>query len=95
MIVTNFITKLPRFQRQHDSILVIVNRMKNLTLILLVKTTHSAEDCAKLYIKEVVRLYVVPNSIISDRGAQFIEQLLKFFKKSLCSNVNVNYAFHP
>ena len=35
---------------------------------LAVKTTNLAEDYAKLYLTEIVRLHGVPFSIISDRG---------------------------
>ncbi|WMV30634.1 hypothetical protein MTR67_024019 [Solanum verrucosum] len=55
-------------RRQHDSIWVIVDRMTKSAYFLPVKTTHSVEDYARLYIQEVVRLHGVPVSIISDRG---------------------------
>ena len=71
MINMDFITGLPRYRRQHDSIWVIVDRMTKSAHFLPVKTTHSTEDYARLYIQEVVRLHGVPISIISDRGAQF------------------------
>ena len=68
MINMDFITGLQRYTRQHDSIWVII-QMKKSAHFLSVKTTDSVEDYAKLYILEVVRLYGVPVSIISDRGA--------------------------
>ena len=75
----DFITGLPRSRRQHDSIWVIVDRMTKSAHFLPVKTTHSVEDYAKLYIKEIVKLHGVPVSIISDRGAQFTAQFWKSF----------------
>ena len=51
--------------------LVIVDRVTKSTHFLAIKTTDSAEDYAKLYINEIVRLHEVPLSIISDRGPQF------------------------
>ena len=54
-------------RRQHNSIMVIVDRI--------IKSCHSfsylVEDYAKLCIEEEVRLHGVPLSIISDRGTQF------------------------
>ena len=67
----DFIIGLPRTRRQHDSIWVIVDRMNMSSHFLMVKTTYSAEDYAKLYLTEIVRLHGVPLSIISDRGPQF------------------------
>lgn len=88
MINMEFITGLPRSQRQHDSIWVIVDSMTKSAHFLPVRTTYLAEDYAKLYIQEVVRLDGVPVSIISDRGAQFTTQFWKSFKKGLGSKVN-------
>ncbi|KAH0658081.1 hypothetical protein KY289_026829 [Solanum tuberosum] len=95
MINMDFIAGLPRSRRQHDSIWVIVDRMTKSAHFLPVMTTHSAEDYAKLYLQEVVRLHRVPVSIISDRGAQFTAQFWKSFQKGLGSKVNLSTAFHP
>ena len=70
IIYMEFITGLLRSRKYHDYIWVIVNIMTKSTHIISVRTTHSAYDYAKLYIKEVVRLYGVQVTIISDRGAQ-------------------------
>ncbi|WMV47208.1 hypothetical protein MTR67_040593, partial [Solanum verrucosum] len=67
VINMDFITGLPRTRRQHDSIWVIVDRVTKFSHFLAVKSTDSAEDYAKLYINEIVRLHGVPLSIISDR----------------------------
>ena len=45
----------------------VIDKMTKSTHFLSVKTTHSAEDFAKLYIQEVVRLHGVSVLIISDR----------------------------
>ncbi|WMV29597.1 hypothetical protein MTR67_022982 [Solanum verrucosum] len=66
-----------------------------LVWVLRVKTTFSVEDYARLYIQEVVILYGVPVSIISDRGAQVTAQFWKSFQKDLGSKVNLSIAFHP
>ncbi|XP_070058089.1 uncharacterized protein [Nicotiana tomentosiformis] len=71
VINMDFIVGLPRTQRKFDPIWVIVDRLTKLAHLLPVRTTYSAEDYARLYIKEIVRLHGVPISIISDRGAQF------------------------
>lgn len=71
IINMDFITGLPRSSRKYDSIWVIVDRLTKLAHFLPVRTTYSAEDYARLYIKEIVRLHGVSVSIISDRGAQF------------------------
>ena len=95
MINMDFITGLPRFRRQHDSIWVISNKMTKSTYFLPVNTTYLAEDYPKLYLQEVVRLHGVPVSIILDRGAQLTMQFWKSFQKGLGSKVNLSTNFHP
>ena len=83
VINMDFITGLPRTRRQHDSIWVIVDRMTKSSRFSAVKTTYMAEDYAKLYLTEIVRLHGVPLSIISDKGPQFTSHFWKSLKKVL------------
>nr|XP_009619353.1 uncharacterized protein LOC104111376 [Nicotiana tomentosiformis] len=57
-------------------------------------TTFSAEDYAKMYIKEIVRLHGVPVSIISDIGAQFTANFWRSFQKGLGIRINLSTSFH-
>ncbi|XP_070040215.1 uncharacterized protein [Nicotiana tomentosiformis] len=68
VINMDFIIGLPRTQRKFDAIWVIVDRLTNAAHFLSTRTTYSAEDYARLYIREIVRLHGVPISIISYRG---------------------------
>ena len=67
--------------------------MTKSTQFLPVKTTHSVEDYADLYIHKVVRLHGIKVSIILDRGAHFTTRFLKSFKKIKSSNVNLSPIF--
>nr|XP_016440544.1 PREDICTED: uncharacterized protein LOC107766303 [Nicotiana tabacum] len=60
-----------------------------------VKTTDSAEDYAKLYIKEIDRFHGTPLSIISNHGAQFTSNFWKSFQMGLGIRMNLSTAFHP
>ena len=91
----DFITGFPRSRRQHDSILVIVEKITKSAHFLLVKITYLAKDYTKLYNQEVVRFHGVPVSIISDRCAQFNAQFLKSVQKCLGSRLDLSTAFHP
>ena len=64
VINLDFIIGLPCTRRQHESIWVIVDRMTKTSRFLVVKSTYSTEDYAKLYINEIVRLHGVSLSII-------------------------------
>nr|XP_016437738.1 PREDICTED: uncharacterized protein LOC107763755 [Nicotiana tabacum] len=57
MINMDFITGLPCTPWRYDSICVIIDRLTKSAHFLPVRTTYLAEDYAKLYIREIVRLY--------------------------------------
>ncbi|XP_070048959.1 uncharacterized protein [Nicotiana tomentosiformis] len=86
---------LPRTPRKFDSIWVIVDRLTKSAHFLPAKSTDTAEQYAHLYIKEIVRLYGTPVSIISDRGAQFMANVWKKFQQGLGIQVNLSISFHP
>ncbi|XP_055826339.1 uncharacterized protein LOC129894704 [Solanum dulcamara] len=79
----DFVTGLPCTLRRYDSIWVIVDRLTKSAHFLPVRTTYSAGDYARLYIKEIVRLHGVPVSIITDRGAQFTANFWRSFQEGL------------
>ncbi|TMX04639.1 hypothetical protein EJD97_006250 [Solanum chilense] len=54
VINMNFITRLPRTHRQHDSIWVIVYKMTKSSRFLANRTTDSTEDYDKVYINEMI-----------------------------------------
>ena len=67
----DFITGLPRSDRGHDSIWVIVDRLSKVAHFIPVRTTYYGQKLAELYITRIVSLHGVPKKIVSDRGAQF------------------------
>ena len=91
----DFVVCLPQIYRQNDSIWVIVDRLTKSAHFIPVKTTYSAEDYAKLYLKEIVIFHGIPLSIISDRGAKLTSHFWRSFKKRLGTQVKLNTAFHP
>ena len=66
-ITMDFVTGLPRTQRQHDAIWVIVDRLTKSAHFLPVNIDDSLEKLAQLYVDKIVRLHGVPVSIVSDR----------------------------
>ena len=89
VIHMDFITGLPRTREQLDSIRVIVDRMTKSSRFLVVKTTDSTEDYAKLYINEILRLHGVPLSIILDRVPQFTSHSESHFRRILVLRLTI------
>ncbi|XP_062117928.1 uncharacterized protein LOC133831576 [Humulus lupulus] len=66
-IATDFVVGLPKTTKQHDSVWVILDRFTKLAHFVPVRTVFTAEQYAVLYVQEIVRLYGVPKSIVSER----------------------------
>ncbi|XP_071928106.1 uncharacterized protein [Coffea arabica] len=63
----DFVSGLPRTQKGHDAIRVIVDRLTKSAHFLPINMKYSLEKLAQLYIDEIVRLHGIPVSIVSDR----------------------------
>lgn len=68
-----FMVGLPKTFKKHNSIWVIVDRLKKLSHFLPVKKTYMSSQYAAIYIKDIVRVQRLPMSIIFDKGAQFTD----------------------
>ena len=64
----DFVISLLLSHRHHDSICIIIDRLTKSKYFFPTYTSYTAEDYARLYIRELVRLHGVPLSVISDRG---------------------------
>ena len=94
-ISIDFVVGLPKTLGKFDSIWVIVDRLTKSAHFIPVKVTYSADNLAKLYISEIVRLHGVPLSIISDRGTQFTSMFWKTLHAELGTRLDLSTAFHP
>jgi hypothetical protein len=74
MRAMDFVVDLPRSPRGKDVIWVIIDRLTKVVYFIPMKQTSSDADLVSLYIKEVVRLYGVPKSIVSDQDSKFVSK---------------------
>ena len=65
-ISMDFIVGLPRTQKGHDAIWVIVDRLTKVAHFIPVKTTFTVSELAELYIDNILKLHGAPQSIVSD-----------------------------
>ena len=93
-ITMNFVTGLPRTQRQHDAIWVIVDRLTKSAHFLPVNVEDSLEKLAQLYVDEIVRLHGVPVSIVSYRDPRFTSRFWPSLQTALGTHLHFSIAFH-
>ena len=82
-VTMDFVTHLPRTQRRHDSVWVIVDRLTKSAHFLPVRMTFTLEEFCQLYIHEIVRLHGVLVSIVSNRDPRSTTHFWKSFEKAM------------
>ena len=73
-ILADFITKLPLAQG-YSSILVVVDRLTKMVYFIPTTEKTLAKDLARLFRDNMWKLYSLSESIISDRGPQFVAEV--------------------
>ena len=91
----SFVTHLPRTSQGHDAVWVIVDRLTKSAHFLVVRMTITFEEFDKLYIREIVQLYGVSVSIISDRDPRFMAQFWRSFQRAMGTQMRMSIMFHP
>jgi hypothetical protein len=94
-ICMDFIVGLPNTSRHHDSIWVIVDRLTKTAHFLPVHTTHKTEKYAEIYVDQIVCLYGIPKTIVSDKGALFVARFWEQLQESLGTHAIRSSAYHP
>jgi transposase InsO family protein len=79
----------------YDYILLVVCRMTGMVHLIPTRMDATARQVAEVYIKEVVRLHGVPESIVSDRDTKFTSQFWKELSKILGQRLLMSMAYHP
>ena len=95
MIDMDSVSSLPRTSSGYDAIWVIVDRLTKTAHFLPIKKTYSTGRLARLYVNQIVCLYGVPVSIVSDREATFTSDFWQELHKALGTRVDFSMAFHP
>jgi len=90
-----FITRVPRTSKQHDAIMVVVNKLSKVAHFVVIKFINSASDMTHIFIKEVMRLHGVPKKLISNRYAKFTSKFWKEFFIGLGIEIAFSTTYHP
>ncbi|KAI3819526.1 hypothetical protein L1987_13367 [Smallanthus sonchifolius] len=94
-ITMDFITKLPRIAKGHDTIWVIVDRLTKSAHFLPIRETFSSKSLAKVFINEVVACHGIPLTIVSNRDTRFTSRFWKIFHEVMGTRLNISTAYHP
>jgi hypothetical protein len=74
-VTMEFITKIPLSRKQHDSIMVVVDKLTKAANFIPLKLTHKENNVVDIYMKEIARLHGIPKTIMYERIQVYIEIL--------------------
>jgi hypothetical protein len=77
VVTIDFITKLCRTAKQHDSIMVVVDKITKAAHFISLKSTHKETNIAEIYMQEISKLHGVPKTILFDRDSKFTSKFWK------------------
>jgi hypothetical protein len=95
VVTMDFITKLPRTTKQHDSIMVVVDKLTKVAHFIPVKLTHKEINIVDIYMREIARLHGIPKTIVTDRDPKFTSNFWKGLFKGFGTNLNFSMTYHP
>jgi len=93
-ILADLITKLPLAQ-EYDAILVVYDCFSKMVHFIATTEKTSVEGFAKLFQDHVWKLYRLPESIILDRGVQFVAGIMRKLNNLLGIQMKLSTAYHP
>jgi len=93
-LIVDFITKLPVVAGK-DAILVVCDQLSKMTHFVATTEGTSAEGLARLFWDNVWKLHGLPESVVLDRGPQFVVELTKELNRMLGIETRLSTAFHP
>jgi len=93
-LMVDFITKLPVVAGK-DTILVVYNRLSKMAHFVATTEVTSVEGLARLFRDNIWKLHGLLESIVSDRGPQFVAEFTRELNKMLGIETRLSTAFHP
>ena len=91
----DFVLGLPCTFRKHDSILLVVDHFSKMAHFLPCSKTFDTSKIAKLYFDEIVKLYGLPKTILSNRDVCFMSYFWKTLWHLVGTELKFSTAFHP
>jgi hypothetical protein len=95
VVTMEFITKLPRTVKQHDSIMIVVEKLTKYAHFIPMKITHKETKIVDIYLKELSKLRGIPKIIVSDKDPKFTSKFWKGLFNIFGTNLNFSTTYHP
>ena len=91
----DFVTHLPKTQRKHDALMVVVDYLTKMIILRPTFTSATAVDTARIFVDSVVRMHGLPRAIVSDRDTKFTSTFWREVSKTMGTTLAMSSGFHP
>ena len=91
----DFVLGLPRTQRDHETILVVVDIFSKMAHFIPCFNTSDATYAPNPFFKEVVRLHRLLRTIVLDRDTGFVGHFWRMLWKKMGTHLGFIPAYHP
>jgi hypothetical protein len=81
--------------RGYNYILIVICCMTNMVHLIPTRMDATAKQIAELYVKEVIRLHRLPESIVSDRDVKLTSQFWKELSRLLGQRLLMSSSYQP
>ena len=91
----DFILGLPKTQKKHYSILVVVDRFSKMAHLIRCSKTSDASRVAVIFFDNVVKLYGLPKTMVSNREVKFVSYFWQPLWHKMGIKLKFSTPFHP
>jgi hypothetical protein len=93
-IAMDFLGPFPKCEG-FDYLWVVICRLTNMIHLIPITTCTKASELAYVFLREVVRLHGLPESIVSNRDSKFTSHFWRELHRLLGISLMMSTAFHP
>eukprot|EP00253_Pinus_taeda_P024905 PITA_24905 len=93
-ISLDFLTNVPYTKNQHDSIMVVVDKLRKTVHFIPVKSTFKTVEIADIFMKEFFCLHRILKVVISDKDVKFTSTFWKNLFSGLGTQIQFSIAYH-